>query len=164
MKTQYKGIDYGRGQTNVDADTGVRYGIIPLSALHECAIDDFEPQYSASCPECGAEVDDPDDLYNTDADGFICAECGHVASDSSVYWHDEPDCWTYDADGIQAHLDSYNDVWVTKSQHYTKAQFCSPCAPGACYLTNPCETGEKAYCLPADWFDNDTAPYTLHAV
>ena len=50
----------------------------------------------------------------------------------------------------QGHDDS--DVFILKSPYYTRAQFCSPCAPGAAYLRNPCEDGPKAYCFAPDWF------------
>ncbi len=57
-----------------------------------------------------------------------------------------------------------SDIFILKSPYYTRAQFCSPCAPGACYLTNPCEDGERAYCFGHDWFDDGKAPYPVFLV
>jgi hypothetical protein len=61
----YRGIDYaGPGSDiNRDPDTGIRYGIISLHALHSEACEDFEAEYDACCPHCGADV--PDDMHFT---------------------------------------------------------------------------------------------------
>lgn len=44
MSTQYKGIDYGNGQSNVDTATGVRYGVISQNSLMPEAFDDVWTQ------------------------------------------------------------------------------------------------------------------------
>lgn len=56
-------------------------------------------------------------------------------------------------------------MFILASPYFTHAQFCSPCAPGACYLLSPTDkTGPKAYCLNHDWFEGDKAPYPVWEV
>jgi hypothetical protein len=56
--TDYAGIDYGMGQTNIDKETGIHYGVISINSLTECAIEDFEADYGEPhCPKCGSEAE-----------------------------------------------------------------------------------------------------------
>lgn len=167
-----RGIDYaGPGSTvNRDPVTGIRYGIIPLHALGEFACDSFEPEYDASCPKCGDEL--PDDMTEEDHTdehgkswwGFKCPACGHVFPSEHAYG-DEPSRTVLKDGEYEGMLDSSGDAWCFKSPYYTRAAFCSPCAPGACYLASPCDDGERAYCFGPDWFDDDNpAPYPIWRV
>lgn len=130
-----QGIDYGRGKTNIDLKTGIRFGVIPQNAVLQVWADSSAPYY-------GDDDDDIDDFAEPSSyiidDGEYTAECG----DSG-------------------------DIFITKSPYYTYAQFCSPCAPGACHLENPldepCENN-KAYCFAHDWFDDEKAPYPVYEV
>ncbi len=58
----------------------------------------------------------------------------------------------------------FTDIFVLGSPYFTRAAFCSPCAPGACYLTDPCDDGERAYCLGHEWFEDGEAPYPVYDV
>lgn len=72
----------------------------------------------------------------------------------------------YEKDGFKIQSDE-TDLWVLKSPYFTYAQFCSPCAPGACYLTNPLDephAENKCYCLGSDWFEDEKAPYPIYSV
>lgn len=70
---------------------------------------------------------------------------------------------------VQTQRDSM-DLWVFKSPFYTYAQFCSPCAPGACHLSHPLSEEalrppqNKCYCLGHDWFEDNKAPYQVFRV
>ncbi len=153
-------IDYSpRNSTvNRDPETGIRYGIIPLHRLGEFASESFEADYIDSCPECG--TDWPEDL-DTPSD---CPSCHKHIGDGEQY-NDEPSSQEYTEDGYKACIESSGDVWFFKSPYYTHANFYSPCAPGACYLTSPAPDGEKAYCPGPDWFDDeDPAPYPIYNV
>lgn len=155
-----RGIDYSMPGSNVnrDAETGIRYGIIPLSRLGEFADESFEPEYDATCPACGKDW--PEDL-DTPAD---CSSCGKHVRDGEQYG-DEPSRQRCNSEGVEATIDSSGDVWFFKSPFYTRAAFCSPCAPGACYLASPCEDGERCYCPGPDWFDeNNPAPFPIYSV
>ncbi len=189
MDTTYPGIDYAGpfSTVNRNPEMGIRYGIIPLGALNEYALESFESDYgSAHCPKCGNDAitipshteqhgngvtciqDTPAayENYETARHGCIdyaCEACEYLFGSESAF-SDEPIGNTLDDGEYQGNLDSYNDVWIFKSPYYTHAQFCSPCAPGAGYLANPCEDGPKTYCLGHDWFDDRRAPYPVYLV
>ena len=139
--TDYKGIDYGMGQVNVDKETGIRYGVISQNEVLQAWADSSEAYYP--CKECEYRPG-PDD-----------EPCEAMCEPSSFYIDDKE---------YSAECGEMGDIFITKSPYYTKAQFCSPCAPGACYLMNPCEGGEKAYCFGHDWFEDGKAPYPVYLV
>ncbi len=187
-----RGIDYGMGMTNIDRATGIRFGVVSINALGEYAWDGFEADYGpASCPKCGNEAVEGDSeipldelgegeteaelqecdreelgyetLHHASGD-YACDSC-RILFDGEDAFGDEPcghDCTDSE---YTARVDSHNDVFIVRSPYYTRAQFCSPCAPGACYLENPCEEGEKAYCFGPDWYsDERPCPYPVYRV
>lgn len=167
-----KGVDYGNGQTNIDPENGIRYGIISANSLawwHE----ESEPDYGEpTCPKCGNPAKDiyeaPEGYGNLEdwedkGGDSCCLDCRYSFWADEAYG-DEPLGWTYDRDGYQGFQGADPDVWVTKSPYYTRAQFCSPCAPGACHLDHPTPEGEKAYCFGHDWFEGGVAPYPVYRV
>ena len=195
MDTNYAGIDYsGTGATcNRDSETGIRYGIIPMYALNDYVYESFEPDYGAPrCPKCGNDavtipshtesdptgagqwvstIQDMPEAYaeyeeaRHECTDYACETCEYLFGSESAY-SEEPIGNTLDDGEYQGNLDSYNDVWIFKSPYYTFAQFCSPCAPGAGYLANPCDkdTGAKSYCFGHDWFEDGKAPYPVYRV
>lgn len=146
-----RGIDYGRGLSNIDKETGIRFGVISMNSLSEWV--DTEPVY-------------PDD--------FTC-ECGKVTPYSEIE-NDRCECGKY-ADipeepiGFKIEEDGYHavscfdntELMITKSPYYTRGAFCSPCAPGAVNLNQACDDGEKAYCFGHDFFEG-AAPYPVFKV
>jgi len=48
------GIDYGLGKTNIDLETGIRYGVIALNNCNPDWLNEFEPYYG----EESIELDD----------------------------------------------------------------------------------------------------------
>ena len=152
------GIDYGMGQTNIDHKTGIRYGVIPANDVGQSWYNSAEPDYGVPlCPDCTREVVDSEE----DKD-YYCEVC------KKTYWSDdcfgdEPVGWYLDDGEYQVEQTDY-DIFVTKSPYYTRASYCSPCAPGACHLRNPNENGEKCYCFGHDWFDDEVAPYPVYRV
>ena len=170
------GVDYsGPGRIcNRDPETGIRYGIIPINDLNEWAWDSFEADYgNPTCPQCGNVVANEFEDQDTEGyepyrehscDDYACNDCLLILGSEDVYG-DEPLGWTLDDGLVKAFMDSSNDVWVVKSPYYTRAQFCSPCAPGAAYLSSPREQGPKAYCLGPDWFGKERpCPYPIYRV
>lgn len=172
------GIDYGMGTTNRDPKTGIRYGVIPMHALSEWAYEDFEADYGdPTCPKCGNEAINVDDqpecnYVNREKYEYARGSCGDYACDSCSYlfdgedaFGDEPLGHILDDGEYEAMMHSDGDVFVIRSPYYTFAQFCSPCAPGACYLLNPTDKqGPKAFCLGHDWFEGNKAPYPIWRV
>lgn len=182
------GIDYGNGLTNIDTETGIRYGVIHQGEVLQAWADDSEAHYTPACPYCGNEL----------KKGFETRRCGHChkrINPDVDFDIQEPDYFTYDADGYQCQQSADDtDIFVLKSPYFTYCQFCSPCAPGAGYLmdyfkpdtkyrkkTNPINNHVitysewykiqaednryiKAYCFGHDWYEDNKAPYPVFSV
>lgn len=189
------GIDYGMGTTNIDLDTGIRFGVIPANDLGESWYESSEGDYGPPCcGECGNEAIEIDNLpfdlddcktidpkakkhsysYRTherlripaefqdeygefwDDEGrdYACLDCARSFDSDDAWGDDGPVNGHVLDDGEYKAHQGYDDcdVFILKSPYYTRAQFCSPCAPGAAYLRSPCEDGPKAYCFAPDWF------------
>lgn len=180
-KTNNAGIDYGMGTTNVDTDNGIRYGVIVAHEVGQAWYDEAESEYGEPhCPKCGNEATDnsidTDDYEGGDFDDnewetlhhacgdYSCESC-KVLFDADDAFGDTPQSFRVSNEdflAIQGGDDS--DIMVLKSPYYTRCQFCSPCAPGAGYLTNTCEDGPKAYCFGPDWFMDGECPYPVYRV
>lgn len=140
--TDYAGIDYGFKQSNIDTKTGLRFGVISQDTISQAWYDSSKPYYP--CKECE---------YRRKKDkSFYCDNC-------------EPSSWYYkDREYLIDSFMDNTDVIIVKSPYFTYAQFCSPCAPGACNLDSPLDRPEqdnKCYCLGHDWFENGKAPYPV---
>lgn len=181
------GIDYSGGTANYDAETGIHYGVIPMNALTEWAWEELESDYGdAHCPKCGnnavAGDSELDELADPECVGltrnelnykvlhyacgdFACDTCRLLFDDEDAYG-DEPCGHTLDRDGYTGFVGSDGiDLMLVKSDYFTHAQYCSPCAPGACYLLNPTDrSGPRAYCLSHNWFEGGKAPYPVWRV
>lgn len=145
--------DYGRGKTNIDTETGIRYGVISMNKVSSESLNEFEPYYEFSCVNCGHNfgTEIPEKCPNCDQE-----------TDETDFDDWSPVSWQYDKNGIKAFWnDGDNYIWVIKSPFYTNCLFCSPCAPGAGDLSAPCEDGAETYALSADFFDGEKAPYPL---
>ncbi len=174
MKDSNYGIDYsGPGATcNRDAETGIRYGIIPVADVCQAWYDSSEPDYGPpTCGECGqalVKYDENKHSFGAAAfaeDGDYACECCELTVSSDNAYSDEAQGSTLDDGEYSAFEDSGGDVWVVKSPFYTHAQFCSPCAPGACHLRNPVDTdGPRCYCFGHEWFEKGIAPYPVYRV
>lgn len=183
-KTNYTGIDYGLGQTNKNIETGIRFGVIPSDQCNPDATEDIWQN--------GTDLDYEDYIEQVKA-GLRSALADYF---SDHKWSDEKQSkldqatedafeaisdrlndnyegtgdytrMRYEQDGYVLQTDSGGDLWVFKSPYFTYAQFCSPCAPGACYLTSPLDEpneNNKCYCLGPDWFEDDKAPYPVYSI
>jgi hypothetical protein len=187
MKTEYAGIDYSLGRSNVDRSNGIHFGVISLHAINMDRLEEFESQYgNPHCPKCGNECeaipchteqtehgvacyrDVPEEFENYECPKYsqgeyACKDCEYLF-DADEAFPDSPIEQTYERDGYALSLGEDGDIFVLKSPYYTRAQYCSPCAPGAGYLTNPCDDGPKTYCLGADWFEDNKPPYPVYLV
>jgi predicted nucleic acid-binding Zn ribbon protein len=158
------GSDYGMGTTNVDVKTGIRYGVISQHEVMQAWSDSSEADYGRpieyECPECGESFECDNHQWG---DSVTCGKC---SSDFEIELPDDADPVGFYVDDAEytATCGESGDIFVLKSPYFTRAKFCSPCAPGACYLTSPDEEGEKAYCFGHDWFDDHKAPYPVYSV
>ena len=170
----YTGIDYGLGQSNVDLENGIRYGVISQNSVLQAWADSSEADYGEpTCGNCGnpcveishESVPDLDTVEDWDNSGhdYACVAC------KRTFWSDEafgyePLGYSYEADGYKLTDCLDNDIFVLKSLYFTYAQFCSPCVPGAGNLDTTGPEGVKTYCLGHDWFDDSKAPYPVFSV
>jgi hypothetical protein len=127
------GIDYGLGQTNIDTETGFRYGVVSCHELDSWVYEELEPIYS-ECDNCEGDNEDCDcqsDFREPD------------------YHEVNNENWT-----ATASFESDSDLFVTKSKWVIRCGFCSPCAPGAGYILSD---GDDcwAYCPPPDFFTDE---------
>jgi hypothetical protein len=162
--TRDPGINYaGLFDVNTDKETGIRYGVIPANHVHYW-YEESEPHYgNAHCPYCG------EDLNTKEREEMDCPCCGEHLAESDWY-EEDPLSWYIDDVGVQAEQTQGDpDIFVMKSQYYTYAQHCSPCAPGACYLLSPLTEyasteNNKCYCFGPEWFEEDECPYPVWSV
>lgn len=144
--TNYVGIDYGMGMSNVDKANGIRFGVISQHSLGEWINDvifDGADYGQPTCPSCGNTAISSDDVSDeiSEADWFdhkdytciACEEC--FWSDNA--FSDEMLGWSHESDGYKLTDCLTNDVFVLASPYYTYAQYCSPCVPGAGNLDSP---------------------------
>jgi hypothetical protein len=157
------GIDYGMGQTNIDRETGIRYGVIHQYKISSFAMEDIisdgvDKDFESFKDEL---VDAVKSAINSALDDYTRKEVDDEevldfleSMDAFEDYEGTGDCTkfdykeTNDKDEVILHLEtcSDGDIFVIKSPFYTKCDFCSPCAPGAGYLTSTNEDGTKAYC------------------
>lgn len=157
------GIDYGSGVANVSdvkiegSVERVRFGVISQNEVIQAWCDESKGYYGAPhCPHCGNEFDETE---LQDCDNHC--DCGGIF-DWGSSWGDEPLSHYVDSDGYEAEAGSDGDIFIAKSPYYTVCGFCSPCAPGAGYLT---DSGEDcaAFCFGPDWFDGPV-PHNIYEV
>lgn len=151
------GFDYGRGLTNIDRKTSIRYGIIPAHLVGDAWYSDSEPFYPPYpiCPNCGYE-------YRTKREPVKCPKCKNENFD--MMFDDAEVPFIYRSDRYVLEQPAGDpDIWVFKSPFYTIAGYCSPCAPGAVYLTDT-SPDARGYCLGHNWFEGGRAPYKVFSV
>ena len=161
MKTDYAGIDYSLGRSNIDHETGIHYGVVQHDVIGSAWYEDSEPHYIFACPYCENEL--PGEVLD---EVVTCPDC-ETTFNIEEFDCLEPVSFYYDAGGYQAEQ-SYDDpdIFITKAPCFTYCQYCSPCAPGAGYLTNWTDEGIgiKAYCFGHDWYESGVAPYPVYDV
>jgi hypothetical protein len=167
------GIDYGMGTTNVDHETGIRYGVISQNELVQAWSDASEPDYGdPTCPKCGGEVEEyQDDEHDAYRDGRPNACADYACEGCKLVW-ESGDCYPDEAVGFNLDDEEYRatagsdgDIFIMRSPYYTMAEYCSPCAPGAGYIVN--EGDVKTYCFGHDMFwdtEEKRAPYRVWSV
>jgi ribosomal protein L37AE/L43A len=158
--TSYAGLDYGHKKSNFDPKTGIRFGIISQnSGVLQAWADSSEAVFIYHCPYCGQ-------LLKKGIDAKRCPSC-HKKIKEGAFDSLDPVSYSYEEEGYFCECGEDGDIWITKSPYFTYAQFCSPCAPGACHLNNPLEEpvqDNKCYCLGHDWFESGKATYPVYSI
>lgn len=170
IAVKYAGIDYSMGQSNIDTQTGIRYGVIRQHSVGAEVMGDIASGPHSKDLGWEAFVEEFKLNVRQFASPFMHASLvdRFVEYAADFDWLGEcyyPDALKFEYDDgkylIRRCLD--NDMVVIRSPYYTHAQFCSPCVPGACNLESPCDDGPKTYCLGHDFFDG-RAPYRVFEV
>jgi len=125
--------------SNVNPDSGIRYGIVSLNSLAEWVFDEFfqfgrNLSYESALLEWVAEDGDED------ADEF------EYESDEDTYELETPDGLKL---GLSTLGGAYN-VWVFESPYIANHAICSPCCPNAGDINTPGDF--PCYTLPPEWF------------
>lgn len=155
-------IDYGNGKTNINLKTKIRYGVIPQHDIPYW-YDSSEIVMSNCCPYCGIAPTTKRDI----TDYIRCPNCRKTFKDGDF---DEQQIIGYKLDDrvyLATQCQDDCDIFILKSPFFTYAEFCSPCAPGACYLRTPLTDtpiNNRAYCFGHDFFEDETAPYPVYSV
>jgi hypothetical protein len=155
--------------TNINTETGIRYGSINQNHISSDAFDDIITQgdnvsfnnwldgiksslaqsIESALDEFGIDCGgDAEDMANEIVDSIDNIGDGYQSVDCDQY--------EYKEDGYHIITDSYGDLIVIESPYWTYGNLASPCFPNGCTLpTNqPVSLGAvKCYCLGADWFD-----------
>lgn len=184
-----KGIDYGLGNTNRNMSTGTRFGVISQHELNPDATEDIfhsgtDLDYADYVDGVRAKLAVALGDYFSDyqhesgrpsrLDQAIENAFDAISDSLGDQYEGTGDCtrMLYEREGYKIQTDSSGDLWVFESPYFTYAQFCSPCAPGACYLANPLDVDadgkplpenldNRCYCLGGDWFEDSKAPYPI---
>ena len=153
-----QGIDYGRGQLNIDHKTGIRYGVIHNAEVVQAWYDESEPFYVYYCPYCGYE------FKKKNHQPSRCPKCRKVFKDYDLDMLEPVSFYFKDKEYIAEQGQDDCDIFIMKSPYYTLCRYCSPCAPGAGYIMDQDKEGIRAYCFGHDWFENGKAPYKVYDV
>lgn len=148
--------------TNMNPETGIRYGTIYLEELdpevaddllfrstnlsYQAALDDVEAEAAAAASELGYEHGSPDwedyiEVKVTEAEisGRFDIEEPHI-------------CGIYEEVEYEiTHLGGAALLYVTHSPRIGRFDLCSPCVPNACNLSSPNPEGFEGYTVPDDW-------------
>lgn len=161
-------IDYGNGVTNIDTETGIRYGVISTNNVGQSWWEYSEEGLIYACPYCGEEIEDFFDKAKVslsyDEGEVTCKNCDNVSFEDE--WLQSDGTFVIDNGTYKAFRDSDNtDIFITKSPYYTLCSPCSPCAPGAGDIMSQKEYGGvKAYCFGHEWYESGEAPYKVYEV
>jgi hypothetical protein len=160
---------------NHDEKTGISYGVISQhnissESLNDLYVNGTDPHLETAksallddikelCNNHGLEVDNIDTIQFIDELYNNYEPCG----DGQIDYSDKD--YTLHVSG-----DNFG-IFVIKSPYYTFCRKCSPCAPGAGDLDNATDvtleddgvwesSGEMAYCLGKEFFDDGDEPYS----
>lgn len=192
--TYYPGIDYRGWSKHINQSGEFHYGVISMHEVTQAWCDSSEGYYgNPHCPKCGNEAvaGDSDivplcamaglkpalieesredlgyEVMHHACGDYACDDC-RILFDAEDAFGDEPISHHVDDGEYKAEQSSNDsDILITQSPYFTYAQFCSPCAPGAGHLENPCPPwygGVKTFAFGHDWFEDNKAPYPVWSV
>jgi hypothetical protein len=170
-------INYAGPGSNVNRDpvTKIRYGVLPTHRAfywYDIAEPECKPPI---CPNCNSQLVDYDDETHAGYKAYrsyhcfeelVCVPC-ETWFDASYVGDDDFCAYVVSGNGYRAKCTEHGDIWILKSPFFTYAAFCSPCAPGACYLLDRLDAPEadnKCYCLGPEFFKDNKPPYDIYSI
>lgn len=148
--------------SNVNPETGIRYGIISANSLEPEVIDQIQREgkdvrYEGAKAELTADIKRVCGDYMSDRDAEDVAEKA-VERMSDHFEQDEPvhefsiDCPGYGmVHGQTTWLGGALMVYIFKSPFQEACDLCSPCVPNCGNLDSRNPDGYQCYDVPADW-------------
>ncbi len=163
---------------NFDAQTGCHYGVISYHSVNQDALQDvFDSgenlSYQYAVDQVKASLKSalsdyfndsswngkPSDLADAVESAFDAIQDGFNDG-----YQGEDEQFEYTKDGYRiSNSPSLVCLFIERSEYYTYARGCSPCAPNAGDLDNT-DGDIKTYCLGHSWFESGTAPYPVYSV
>lgn len=156
-------IDYGMGKTNLDHETGIRYGVVSMNSLNSWVYEEFMAHGESLTMR---EIEEDFRAENPDAGDDAVAD---YLSEVQI----EEENFRLERDGMileLSHLGGAPIIFVVKSPRVVSVgSLCSPCCPGAADLDSDEKTdvsdmhpdiranmtGHLAYDVPAEWYGQD---------
>ena len=147
--------------TNMNPETGIRYGIVAANSLHGDVIcelqangkdlhwEEFAEDVKRGLQgevDYGDHDDDPDFDFDEELDSRMENAADHFYDDEPVH--------EFDYQGVQGRttwLGGALLVWVFESKWTTNARLCSPCVPNCCDLDSPDPDGYEGYDVNPEW-------------
>jgi hypothetical protein len=134
--------------SNINPDTGIRYGVISLNSLNDYVFDEFF--YNGRNLTFERALQDFKDENSDATDDDI--------DDAMQYWECDECEYYLEIEGMKlgiTYLGGAAMVWIYESPHTANVKLCSPCVPNAGDLDNKIADGFICYDLPADWYNKE---------
>ena len=147
--------------TNINPDTGVRYGVISTRNIDQDVLDTIlqngtDLSYAEAEEEIRRDVEADvragKGILLDDVDMEVQSRMEHYQCEEPVVRYVLTDDAGQPTLEVQTTwLGGAQLLWVFKSPYRTKARLCSPCVPNAGDLDNLDPDGEECYDVPPDW-------------
>lgn len=144
--------------TNVNPETGIRYGIIAAMSLHDEIIDDIytrgvDVHWEEAREEMEQGIRNACEglLHKHDIQAVVDEAHDRMTGDQ---WYDDEPVYEFVIDGVKGRttwLGGALLVWVFESPFLTRTKLCSPCVPNCGDLDSVDDEGEECYDVPPDW-------------
>jgi len=143
--------------TNINPETGVRYGLISANSLDPEVICDlqangrdvhWEAHKQQIADDLQMEVDNGAKFENFDE------ELDYRVDRAADRWDDDEPVHEFDYQGVKGQttwLGGALLVWIFESKWTTNARLCNPCVPNCCDLDSVDPNGYEGYDCNPDW-------------
>jgi hypothetical protein len=137
--------------SNINPETGVRYGVVALHSLEDWVWEEFWQNGTNETWEYAKRewlAENPN--HDEDSEEF---------QEWNESWECDEQEYSLECDGMKLELSYLGGaplVFVLQSPYISRARECSPCVPNAGDLDSKDADGVECYDLPADWYRTDS--------